>query len=159
MNMPMNRTALAGPEAEIAKQNLQQTLVDLIDLGLQAKQAHWNVVGPRFRSLHLQLDELVAHTRAFADTVAERVVTLGDAAEGSARAVDHQSKVDPLKAEFVKDGDVVQLFVERLDGICTRIRRSLPVLQDRDPVSHDLLVQCLAKLEEQMWMFHAQAAA
>ena len=89
MNMPMNRTAMPGAEAEIAKSYLQETLIDLIDLGLQAKQAHWNVVGPRFRSVHLQLDDLVAFTRDFSDTVAERIVTLGDAADGSASAIAH----------------------------------------------------------------------
>ena len=39
--------------------NLQKVLVDLIELALQGKQAHWNVVGTNFRDLHLQLDELV----------------------------------------------------------------------------------------------------
>ena len=39
--------------------NLQKVLVDLIELHLQGKQAHWNVVGRNFRDLHLQLDEIV----------------------------------------------------------------------------------------------------
>jgi hypothetical protein len=38
--------------------SLQAVLVDLIELHLQAKQAHWNVVGRNFRDLHLQLDEI-----------------------------------------------------------------------------------------------------
>jgi hypothetical protein len=37
---------------------LQAVLIDLIDLSLVAKQLHWNVTGPTFRELHLQLDEL-----------------------------------------------------------------------------------------------------
>ena len=37
---------------------LQATLVELIDLSLQAKQAHWNVVGPAFKPVHEFLDEL-----------------------------------------------------------------------------------------------------
>src|SRR5271155_5799943 len=40
-------------------ENLQRVLVDLIELHLQGKQAHWNVVGTNFRDLHLQLDEIV----------------------------------------------------------------------------------------------------
>ncbi len=40
-------------------QNLQKVLVDLIELHLQGKQAHWNLVGTNFRDLHLQLDEIV----------------------------------------------------------------------------------------------------
>ena len=157
MNMTMTRTALPGPDAEIAKGHLQETLVDLVDLTLQAKQAHWNVVGPRFRSVHLQLDELVEQTRAFADRVAERIVTLGDPAEGSASAIDHQTKIDPLPGGFIQDADAVKLFIERLDTACGRIRRNLS--GSPDPVSHDLLVQLLGKLEEQMWMLHAQTHA
>ena len=39
---------------EILVQSLQQVHVDLIELHLQGKRAHWNVVGPNFRDLHLQ---------------------------------------------------------------------------------------------------------
>ena len=34
--------------------NLQAVLVDLIELHVQGKQAHWNIVGTNFRDLHLQ---------------------------------------------------------------------------------------------------------
>ena len=37
--------------------NLQAVHVDLIELHLQGKQAHWNVVGKNFRDLHLQRSE------------------------------------------------------------------------------------------------------
>ena len=37
---------------------LQGILAILIDLSLTGKHAHWNVQGPHFRSLHLQLDDL-----------------------------------------------------------------------------------------------------
>ena len=50
----------ASPELSA---NLQRVLVDLIELHLQGKQAHWNVVGSNFRDLHLQLDELVDFAR------------------------------------------------------------------------------------------------
>ena len=39
---------------------LNARLADSIDLALLTKQAHWNIVGRNFRSLHLQLDELIA---------------------------------------------------------------------------------------------------
>ena len=44
-------------EVRVTAESLQATLVELIDLSLQAKQAHWNVVGPAFRGVHLFLDE------------------------------------------------------------------------------------------------------
>ena len=51
--------------------NLQRVLVDLVELHLQGKQAHWNVIGSNFRDLHLQLDELVDAAREASDTIAE----------------------------------------------------------------------------------------
>ena len=45
----------------------------MVDLSLQDKQLHWTVVGPLFRPLHLQIDELVEAWRELADTVAERL--------------------------------------------------------------------------------------
>ena len=56
---------------------LQAALVDLVDLSLIGKQAHWNVIGKNFRSIHLQLDELVTLARTAADQVAERAAALG----------------------------------------------------------------------------------
>src|SRR5213595_2842092 len=64
-------------EREGVSQELQATLHELIDLSLIGKQLHWAIVGPLFRPLHLQLDELVETWHELSDTVAERAVTLG----------------------------------------------------------------------------------
>ncbi|GGY13871.1 hypothetical protein GCM10010358_77630 [Streptomyces minutiscleroticus] len=45
---------------QVAGSALQSTLVDSLGISLIGKQTHWNIVGPRFRSIHLQLDELGA---------------------------------------------------------------------------------------------------
>ena len=47
----------------VVEKALQQALVDLTDLSLLGKQAHWNIKGTRFRALHLQLDEIVDEVR------------------------------------------------------------------------------------------------
>ena len=56
--------------------NSQRVLVDLIELHLQGKQAHWNVVGRNFRDTHRILDEIIEAAREFSDTVAERMRAL-----------------------------------------------------------------------------------
>ena len=63
---------------------LQQALVDLTDLSLQGKQAHWNIEGPGFRSLHLHLDEIIDEVRLAADDVAERMAAIEVAPDGRA---------------------------------------------------------------------------
>src|SRR5919201_1059509 len=61
-------------EREGVGHELQATLHELIDLSLIGKQLHWAVVGPLFRPLHLQLDELVVSWHELSDTVSERSV-------------------------------------------------------------------------------------
>ncbi len=51
--------ALGEHARDEAGHTLQLTLVELIALSLIGKQLHWNIAGPGFRDLHLQLDELV----------------------------------------------------------------------------------------------------
>jgi starvation-inducible DNA-binding protein len=59
----------------------------VVDLSLQGKQLHWTVVGPLFRPLHLQIDELVEAWRELADTDAES----GLAQARTSFAIDHGS--------------------------------------------------------------------
>ncbi len=86
MTATMPKVSITGTlgkaESKVVGVVLQEALTDLIDLSLIAKQAHWNVVGPHFRSLHLQLDDLVADSRQFSDAVAERAAALGISPDG-----------------------------------------------------------------------------
>lgn len=133
---------------------LQAALVDLIDLALQGKQAHWNVQGPHFRSVHLQLDEVIDDLRLWSDDVAERIAAVGDYPDGRARAVVDNSKVDGLDAGALGTDKVVRLFEERLTAASQRIKDVLPDL-DEDMVSQDLLVEVSGGLDKHAWMFRA----
>ena len=76
---------LRHEDREAIGAELQGVLVTLIDLSLLGKQAHWNIVGPNFRALHLQLDELIDAWRLASDAVAERAVALGYSARRAQR--------------------------------------------------------------------------
>src|SRR5271154_7485769 len=79
--------ALGSHERAEIGNELQATLVELVDLSLLGKQLHWSVVGPLFRPLHLYLDELIDSWRDLGDTVAERAVAVGFWPAGPADAV------------------------------------------------------------------------
>ncbi|MDT7770737.1 MAG: starvation-inducible DNA-binding protein, partial [Mycobacterium sp.] len=78
--------------------NLQRVLVDLIELHLQGKQAHWNLVGTNFRDLHLQLDEIVDSAREAADTIAERMRALDAVPDGRTDTVAATTSVPAVPA-------------------------------------------------------------
>src|SRR6058998_566938 len=73
---------------------LNQQLADVLDLGLQAKQAHWNVKGPHFIGLHELFDKIDEAVEAYVDLIAERIVQLGGIAEGTARIAAGRSRLE-----------------------------------------------------------------
>ncbi len=77
--------------------DLQRVLVDLVELHLQGKQAHWNVVGPNFRDLHLALDELVDAAREGSDTIAERMRALDAVPDGRSDTVAATTSLPPSR--------------------------------------------------------------
>src|SRR6266404_5808928 len=81
-------------------QALQATLVEVIGLSLIGKQFHWNIHGPGFRELHLQLDEFVDSWTNLADTVAER------AAARNALCVRLERVRERVGARLAKVGDL-----------------------------------------------------
>jgi starvation-inducible DNA-binding protein len=135
---------------------LQGALVDLVDLSLLGKQVHWNIIGPRFRSIHLQLDEVVSAARTASDNVAERAAALGISPDGRAGTVAKTSGLDTVTDGWVKDAEVVEIMVAALGSVITRMRERVDATGKPDPVTQDLLIGITAELEKQHWMFQAE---
>jgi starvation-inducible DNA-binding protein len=135
---------------------LQGALVDLIDLSLLAKQAHWTVVGDNFRSFHLQLDELVTAYRLWTDQVAERMVTVGALPDGQSRTVAAMSELPELDKGWIDATKLVATVADRVEAAARRARGHMEALGELDAVSEDLLIAIVTGLEEQLWMLRAQ---
>jgi starvation-inducible DNA-binding protein len=143
-------------EREGVGQELQATLHELIDLSLIGKQLHWAVVGPLFRPLHLQLDELVDSWHELADTVAERAVAVGFLPDGQARAVAAGSQLAAVPRESFEDHVVVRVLTHRVAEVSERVRDRMNRLGDADLASQDVLIEVVRELEKQQWMLRAQ---
>lgn len=139
--------------------DLQGMLVDLVDLALIGKHAHWNVEGSHFRSVHTQLDELVDDWRELSDEVAERSVTIGASPDGQAEAIAGVTELEPLPAGHLSDRQVLVAMADRLGDVVGRTRTRIDRVAADDPVSGDLLVRTAAVLEKQLWMIRAQMAS
>ncbi|MEU3095146.1 DNA starvation/stationary phase protection protein [Streptomyces sp. NPDC006967] len=154
--MTVVRSTLPDEARRISCDALQDTLVDLLGLSLIGKQAHWNVVGPRFRSVHLQLDEVVSATRAQADTVAERAAALGVPPDGRPETIAKVFSLPAPKEGWLRDSEAVRVMTEALGAAVTRLRERIDVTEKADPVTQDLLISITAELEKQRWMFEAE---
>ncbi|MHA6804566.1 Dps family protein [Salinifilum ghardaiensis] len=149
---------LNDAERDTALRVLQSTLVDLVDLHLVGKQAHWNVVGEKFRDVHRQLDELVTAARGFADEVAERAVTIGGSPDGRASTVAGNSELASLEAGWKGDREVIEVVVTSLAGMISRLRERIDETGKADPVTQDLLIRISGEIEKSHWMWQAQLA-
>ncbi|MDR7301755.1 Dps family protein [Haloactinomyces albus] len=149
---------LGNSERDITGKALQGTLVDMVDLHLTAKQAHWNVVGTHFREVHLHLDELVDSAREFADNVAERAATIGISPDARASTVAEGSGVPNMDAGWQQDRNVIETVVENLATLIRRLRARIDETDKTDLVTQDLLLSISAKLEETHWMWQAKLA-
>ncbi|HZG03567.1 MAG TPA: DNA starvation/stationary phase protection protein [Streptomyces sp.] len=150
------KSTLPDQDLKIVGEALQGALVDLIDLSLVAKQVHWTVVGPRFRSIHLQLDEVVETARTYTDTVAERASALGLAPDGRAATVAAGTGITSVNSGWHKDDDAVQVLVGALAAVVNRMRERMSATGPVDPVTEDIFIQLTGDLEKHHWMFQAE---
>ena len=152
------KSPLSEADKEITGNALQATLVDLVDLSLIAKQAHWNVVGSNFRSAHLQLDELVNTARQYVDEVAERANAIGISPNGKAKTVVESSGVPEYPDNWHSVESTVAAIVDILAKLIERLRARIDETDKSDLVTQDLLIEITRALEEAHWMWQAQQA-
>lgn len=136
--------------------NLQRVLVDLIELHLQGKQAHWNVVGHNFRDLHLQLDEIVEAAREASDTIAERMRALHVIADGRTDTVAGTTTLPAFPDGEQDTARVVDLIGTRLNAATATMREVHDEVDDEDPSTSDLLHEIIDTLEKYAWMVSAE---
>ena len=147
---------LGARRREEVGQQLQAMLVELVDLSLVGKQLHWTVIGPLFRPLHLQLDELTDSWRRLADTVAERAVAIGFIPDGQSAIVAAETPLRKLELGAIDDRAVVRELTGRVAEVAERTRERMDRLGELDAVSQDVVIEVLRSLEEQLWMIRAQ---
>ncbi len=145
----------ADVRAQISTQ-LNARLADGLDLHSQIKVAHWNIKGPQFPSLHPLFETFATGLAAFNDALAERAVTLGGRAYGSARIVAATSSITEYPKEATRDMEHVRLLADRFDQYLAGLRQSRAVADELgDTDSADLMTQIITDFEKHAWFLRA----
>jgi starvation-inducible DNA-binding protein len=134
---------------------LQERLNALNDLALTLKHIHWNVVGPHFIAVHEMLDLQVETVRAYVDELAERIATLGSSAVGTPGALVQARTWDDYsigRADAIAHLGALDVVYQ---GVISDHREAAEAVEEADPVSNDLLVGHLHKLELYHWFVRA----
>lgn len=135
---------------------LNQSLADLADLYSQTKQAHWNVRGHHFYTLHKLFDDLAATVEPHIDEIAERITALGGIAKGTVRLAAENSRLPEFPIEKSSDMLFVATLIDRY-ALCANETRKVIDKTDElgDADSADLLTAVSRDLDKSLWMLEA----
>lgn len=150
-NLPLPADARAT-----VSNHLQIVVTALIDLSLATKQAHWNLVGPNFKAVHEQLDEVVETFREHSDELAERMITLGTPPDGRVQHVAQSTTLEPMPMGKMRDADALRLISSRVEAFLQTAHSARESVADPDPVSEDMLIAMIAEVEKHHWMLTSQ---
>lgn len=151
------------PEAARTKlcELLNSRLADAIDLGLQAKQAHWNVKGPSFYALHKLFDEIAADVSGHVDELAERIAQLGGIAEGTVGAVKKRTGLGEYPLAIAEGREHLEALRSALATFAAATRKSIDeATEARDSDTSDLFTEVSRDADKHLWLVesHLQAA-
>ncbi|MFO1008315.1 MAG: DNA starvation/stationary phase protection protein Dps [Planctomycetaceae bacterium] len=135
---------------------LNERLADLLDLGLQAKQAHWNVKGPQFIALHELFDSVAGDVTGFVDDVAERIVALGGTAEGTLQVIAKRTSLKSYSTDITSGRDHVDALSTAMANVGKLVRAAIDQadkLEDADTA--DLFTGISRELDKKLWFVEA----
>ena len=139
---------------------LNQQLADAIDLSLQAKQAHWNVKGPLFVSLHALFDEIAHALTELIDELAERAVELGGVAEGTLEAVKTATRLPVYDTALLAGPDHVSALGSAMARFAESTRAAIDTAAScGDATTADVFTQVSRGVDKLLWKLTAHGAA
>jgi starvation-inducible DNA-binding protein len=135
---------------------LGKNLALAIDLSLQAKQAHWNVKGPNFIALHELFDKVSDEMREFVDLIAERITTLGGAAEGTLQSVGSRTTLPPYSLTISSGPQHLEALSSALAAFGASVRQAIDESAGfGDADTADLFTEVSRETDKQLWLLEA----
>ncbi len=139
---------------------LNQQLADVLDLGLQARQAHWNVKGPQFIALHELFDKIAEELEEFSNDIAERAVALGGIAFGTVQYVARNSRLSAYPPGITSGFEHVSALADALAGFGKTTRAAMnAATRAGDAGTADLFTGVSPGVDKLLWFVEAPTQA
>jgi len=154
--IPLSRGV--NEETQKVGQALSNVLADTFTLYLKTHNFHWNVVGPRFHTLHLMFEEQYNELWLAGDAIAERIRALGCVAPGSYREFSKLTYLQEAEAVPSATEMIAELLSDHETSARTA-RWALSVARTAvDAPTEDLLIQRVMAHEKSAWMLRSMLA-
>jgi starvation-inducible DNA-binding protein len=139
---------------------LNGRLADAIDLGTQAKQAHWNVKGPNFIALHELFDQVAEHVEDHVDTLAERITALGGIANGTLASVSRETSLKPYPKDITDGAQHVDALSGAVADFGAKVRKAIDEsARAGDAGTSDLFTGISREIDKDLWFLEAHLHA
>jgi len=145
-------TDLRAEETKAITEALNPLVADAFAFYTKIKNFHWHLSGPRFRDLHLMLDEHADQVLASIDVLAERARRVGGT---TIRSIGHIAKLQTIEDDdeaFVSAIEMLRRLMEDNLHIAAAQRKAIKTCEDnRDSVTGNLLQEMLDETEKRKW--------
>jgi starvation-inducible DNA-binding protein len=139
---------------------LNQHLADILDLGLQTKQAHWNVKGPNFIALHELFDKTAEELEEATDDIAERAVSLGGIALGTLQAISKSSRQPVYSLELASGKEHLAALIPSIAKFAASARAAIDTAANfGDADTADLFTGVSRSVDKLLWFLEAHTQA
>ncbi len=136
---------------------LNADLADAYLLLIKTRKYHWDVVGPRFRSLHEMWQEQYEAIALNIDEIAERVRMLGGYPAGTADSFLKLTTIQEHPGDIPNATQMVERLVEDHEQIIRNLRDHISQCDESfdDQGTTDFLTGLMQQHEEMAWMLRS----
>ncbi len=138
---------------------IEETLVELLDLRLQAEHAHWRFDGTDAKWIHRFLDGLILQYRDWHHEVAAHLAVMCPSAELHVETIAAVTPLKLLPEGQLSGRDAVEFFGERVERVCNRVRARAEAIESQDPASGQLLDEIACELGDHGGMLRENLAS
>ena len=138
-------------------EQLGKLLADEFVLYTKTLNAHWNLEGPDFHSVHLYFEELYEQSQEIADAVAERIRQLGHYAPAALKDFVRLTHLTEQLKGGNSSADLIKNLLADHESIIEFIRSNIKEFDEahKDAGTSDFITNLMEKHEKTAWMLRA----
>ena len=142
--------------AEVAN-SLNRLLADEHVLYIKTRNAHWNVEGPDFLSIHRFFEEQYKQLEETIDDIAERIRTIGHYAEATLEKFLQETHLSEQSREKNDSAGFIRALLDDHDSIIIHLREDVDRFTNdwKDVGTADFITGLLETHEKMAWMLRA----
>jgi starvation-inducible DNA-binding protein len=142
--------------AEVAN-SLNRLLADEHVLYIKTRNAHWNVEGPDFLSIHRFFEEQYKQLEEIIDDVAERIRTIGHYAEATLERFLQETHLSEQSREKNDSAGFIRALLDDHDSVIIHLREYVDRFTNewKDVGTADFITGLLETHEKMAWMLRA----